>query len=285
MLEGLNVLRNRPTGEGATMTISRVKLPDGAELSVHVDGTGPDLLMVTGLGGTASFWDPVTPGLAANFRVIRFDQRGIAQSTRGEAATTIDQLAADTFAVLDHVGSSRAALLGHSTGGVILQSMALRDESRIAGMVLSGTWAKPNRYMSELFRSRAEILHVRPREYTAMVGFLAYTADWLNSNWHMYDMMVAAAPVTAAQQAIVAERINAIMAFDRAADVGKITVPVLVQGAEDDLIVPAFLNRELAGLIKHAQIQMFPSGGHMYPITRSPEFVAALTSFAKQVTA
>jgi aminoacrylate hydrolase len=271
-------------------TISSLKLADGATLCVHVNGVGPDVLLVTGLGGTAAYWDPVVPALAQTFRVIRYDQRGIAASTRGAAPTTIDRLARDTFAVLDHVGSKQAVLLGHSTGGVILQSMALLPQSepqsqphwggRIAGLVLSGTWAAQNRYMAELFRSRAAILSVRPREYAAMVGFLAYTADWLNANWDTYDAMLAAAPVTPAQQAIVAERIAAIMAFDRAADVHRITVPVLVQGAEDDLIVPAFLNRELARLIPHAELQMLPTGGHMYPITRPDAFVTALSAFA-----
>ena len=109
------------------MAASRVALKDGAELAVHVDGQGPDLLLVSGLGGTAAFWEPVVAPLRARFRVIRFDQRGIATSTRGTAATTIDQLGEDSFAVLDRVGSRRALLLGHSTGGVILQSMALAD--------------------------------------------------------------------------------------------------------------------------------------------------------------
>jgi aminoacrylate hydrolase len=263
------------------MTVSRVTLADGAELCVHVDGSGPDLMLVTGLGGTASYWDTVVAPLAKSFRLIRFDQRGIGASTRGSVATTIEQLGLDSFAVLDSVGSKRATLLGHSTGGVILQAMALHDESRIAGLVLSGTWAKPSRYMTELFNSRLEILKAVPREYSAMVGFLAYTAEWLNANWASFDAMVAGAPYTAAQQAIVAERIRAILVFDRAKDVHRIKVPTLVQGAEDDLIVPAFLNRELAGLIPHAKLQMFPTGGHMFPITRSDAFVAVLTDFAK----
>jgi aminoacrylate hydrolase len=265
--------------------MTRLKLPDGAELAVHTNGAGPDIVLVTGLGGTASYWDPVVPGLAKSFRVIRYDQRGIAASTRGSAATSIDQLAKDTFAVLNHVESKRAVLLGHSTGGVILQSMAAIDESRIAGLVLSGTWAAKNRYMTELFRSRAEILRVRPREYAAMVGFLAYTADWLNANWDKYEAMLAAAPLTPAQQDIVAERIAAIMAYDGAADASRIKVPVLVQGADDDLIVPAFLNRELAGLIKHAELQMLPAGGHMYPVTRTDVFVKSLKAFANKVIA
>jgi aminoacrylate hydrolase len=92
--------------------------------------------------------------------------------------------------------------------------------------------------------------------------------------------MLDGAPTTFAQQAVVAERIAAILAFDRAADLHRITVPTLVQGAEDDLIVPSFLNRELPSLIKHAEVQMFPTGGHMYPVTRTDAFVEAVTKFA-----
>ena len=262
------------------MAISRVKLADGAKLAVHVDGSGPDLMLVTGLGGTAVFWDPVVAGFAKNFRLIRFDQRGIAASTRGTAHTDIAQLGRDAAAVLDHVGSKRAVLLDHSTGGVILQSMALESEARIAGLVLSGTWARPNRYMAELFGSRIKVLRTAPREYSAMVGFLGYTAEWLNANWDSYEVMLAAAPMTPTQQDVVAERIAAILEFDRAKDVHKITVPTLVQGAEDDLIVPAFLNRELASLISQAELQMLPTGGHMYPITRADAFITGVTKFA-----
>ena len=72
------------------MTVSRVKLADDAELAVHVDGQGPDVMLVTGLGGTAAFWDPVVAPLAKSFRLIRYDQRGIGASSRGTAATTIE---------------------------------------------------------------------------------------------------------------------------------------------------------------------------------------------------
>lgn len=259
------------------MASSAVKLPDGAQLHVRIDGQGPDLLLVSGLGGTAAFWDPVVGPLAARFRVIRFDQRGTGASTRGTAPVSIDQLAADSFAVLDHAESRKALLLGHSTGGVILQSMALADESRIAGLVLSGTWLKPNRYMAELFRSRLAILGAAPREYSAMVVFLGYPADWIEANWPKYEAMVAAAPTSEAQQAIVAERIRAILDFDRSREVDRIRVPQLIQGAEDDLIVPAFLQRELARVLTRADTHFFRTGGHFFPVTRAEEFVATLT--------
>jgi len=219
------------------MAATTLRLEDGAEIAVHVDGDGRDLLLVSGLGGTAAFWEPVVAPLRERgFRVIRFDQRGIGASTRGAGAVDIDRLAQDSLAVLEHAGSARALLLGHSTGGVILQAMALAEPARIAGVVLSGSWLRPNRYMAELFRSRLAILRIAPREYAAMVAFLGYPADWLEANWPRYEAMLAAAPMTPVQQDVVAERIEAILRFDRSGEVGRIALPVLIQGAEDDLM-------------------------------------------------
>jgi pimeloyl-ACP methyl ester carboxylesterase len=264
------------------MASSILTLADGAALSVHIDGDGPDLLLVSGLGGAAAFWQAPLAAMTPHYRVIRYDQRGIAASTRGTAPVTIDQLAADSFAVLDHAGSKRALLLGHSTGGVILQTMALRDQARIAGLVLSGTWLKPNRYMTELFTSRLAMLHAAPREYAAAGAFVGYPADWLDANWATYEALLASAPMTQPQQAIVAERIRAILQYDRSAEVGRINVPQLIQGAEDDLIVPAFLQRELARALPQAEIYFFKTGGHFFPITRTPEFVETLVGWGRK---
>ncbi|HEX7076159.1 MAG TPA: alpha/beta hydrolase [Hyphomicrobiaceae bacterium] len=259
------------------MSTAMVNLPDGAGLAVTTSGAGRDLVLVTGLGGTAAFWDPVVPLLEPHFRVTRFDQRGIGASDRGTAEVSIGLLAEDTRAVLEHLDARDAVLLGHSTGGVILQELALRDSSRVGGLVLSGTWAKPNRYMTELFRSRSVLLEKAPQEYAAMGAFLGYTPDWLEANWTRFEAVVAAAPTSRAAQKVVAERIAALLAFDRSKDVGSISPPVLIQGAEDDLIVPAFLQRELAELIPQAKLDILPSGGHFFPLTRPAEFLKILT--------
>ncbi len=265
------------------MSSSFVTLPDGARLAVHTAGSGRDLVFVTGLGGTAGFWEPVVPALSEHFRVIRFDQRGIGKSDRGTEPVTIERLALDTLAVLEDLQSQGALLLGHSTGGVILQDLALRDASRVGGLVLSGTWARRNRYMAELFRSRLVMLEAAPQEYTAMASFLGYPPDYLDANWNKFEAALAAAPKTEAQRKVVAERIQALLAFERSSEIGAITVPTLIQGAEDDLIVPAYLQRELASLMPKATVAMFPNGGHFFPVTRVPQFVEQLLRWAQTV--
>lgn len=250
-----------------------VSLPDGAILRVLDDGAGPALLLVSGLGGTANFWNPCVPAFAAHYRTLRLDQRGIAKSSRGAALCTIDQLAQDCLAVLDACDVKTAFVVGHSTGGCIAQTMALLAPDRIQACVFSATWGKPSRHKKELFSMRREMLFRDPVGYACSSVFMGHDAHWLNSNWSILENAHANAPVTPEAQRIVAERLDALIAFDRSADVHQITTPKLILGARDDLIVPSFLQEELATLLKDADLHLFEQGGHFFPVTRTQLFV------------
>jgi pimeloyl-ACP methyl ester carboxylesterase len=147
--------------------------------------------------------------LGAGQRIITLDQRGIAASSRGTKALTIDTLAEDCLAVLDVLGSEQVAIVGHSTGGVIAQTMGLMAPGRINGLALTCTWARADRYMHELFRSRRELLRSLPKEYAASMLFIGYPAGWLRDNWQALDAALAGAPLTPSQQDVIAERIAA----------------------------------------------------------------------------
>lgn len=47
--------------------MTSIETPDGAALAIRAEGSGPDILLVSGLGGTAAFWSPIIPPLARNF--------------------------------------------------------------------------------------------------------------------------------------------------------------------------------------------------------------------------
>jgi pimeloyl-ACP methyl ester carboxylesterase len=260
-----------------------VNRPDGAELSCRVEGKGTDLLLITGLSGSGAFWQPVMPVLTRRFRVATFDQRGIGASSRGKGGLSIAMLADDAFAVMKQAGFKRPLVLGHSMGGIILQQLALEHPKCLSGAILSGTWAKPNPYMAELFRARGEVLKASPREYSAMLAFLAYPPDWLDQHWPFYRAMLDNAPKSVAAQTVMLERMQALLVFDRSKDVAGISVPVAVQGAEDDLIVPAFLQRELAQMIPGAALSMLPNGGHFFPVTRPEGFLRTVVAHAERI--
>jgi aminoacrylate hydrolase len=259
--------------------ILHVTTADGAVLHVTVTGNGPPLLLVSGLGGTARFWADSSAVFAESFRVIRFDQRGIGASTRGNAACDIDLLARDCLTILDAAGAERAILLGHSTGGCISQSLARQAPGRLAALVLSATWLRPSHYMTALFQTRRAILENDPVAYAATASLLGYPPAWLEVNWSVYEMAVAQAPVSAQSRRTVTERIDALLAFDGSAGVDTLTMPTLVLGTRDDMIVPAFLQEQLAAAIPMAEKIMFDDGGHFFPVSRQSAFTKAVQNW------
>lgn len=256
-----------------------VRLADGAELKASVEGAGPALLLVSGLGGTAGFWDCCAATLARSFRVIRFDQRGIGASAPGEGACTIDRLAQDCLAVLDAAGAERFVLLGHSTGGCIGQSLARQAPERLDGLILSASWLRPSRYMTALFGTRRAILDENPQAYAAFAALLAYPPKWLEANWAVYETALAKAPATAEARQAVRERIDALLSFDGSEHAGSLAMPALVLGARDDMIVPAFLQEELAAALPGSRKTMLDSGGHFFPVSRPDAFTATVAEW------
>jgi pimeloyl-ACP methyl ester carboxylesterase len=265
-----------PTGASGAFTVTT---PDGAVLQAFVAGAGPALLLVSGLGGTAGFWKATTATLARSSRVIRFDQRGIGASTRGSAPCTIDQLARDCLNVLDGAGVGRAVLLGHSTGGCIGQALGRMAPERLDGLILSATWLKPSHYMSALFGARRAILAENPQAYAATAALISYPPAWLEANWGVYEAAIAAAPVTPEARQVVRERIDALLSFDGAADIAALPMPTLVLGSRDDMIVPAFLQEELAAALPGGRSILLDSGGHFFPVSRPDAFTAKVVEW------
>ncbi|MGE7469101.1 alpha/beta fold hydrolase [Bosea sp. NPDC003192] len=270
--------QDAPDGTGANpVEVSgefQVKLPDGAVLRAFSQGQGRPLLLVSGLAGSAAFWDDNAATLARSFRVLRFDQRGIGASDRGNAPCTIEQLAKDCLAVLDAADIERATVLGHSTGGCIGLALARQVPARLDGLILSGSWLKQNRYMAALFETRLAILDQHPRAYAATAALMAYPPTWLEAHWSVYETAVAAAPDTPEAKQVVRERIDALRAFDASAWAGELVPPTLILGARDDMIVPAFLQEELAAAMPGARKTLLDTGGHFFPISRPDAFTA-----------
>ena len=267
---------NLPSDAAGAFTVTTA---DGAVLQAFAEGEGPALLLVSGLGGTAGFWKSNTATLARSHRVIRFDQRGIGASSRGIAPCTIDQLALDCLSVLDAAGVERAVLLGHSTGGCIGQALGRIAPERLDGLILSATWLKPSHYMGALFGARRSILAENPQAYAATAVLISYPPAWLEANWGVYEAAIAAAPVSAEARQVVRERIDALLSFDGSDDIASLTMPTLVLGARDDMIVPAFLQEDLATALPHARKILLDSGGHFFPVSRPDAFTAKVAEW------
>lgn len=259
-----------------------IPLRDGAHIKVADTGQGTPTLLISGLGGTLAFWDRLVTALGPDLRAIRFDQRGIGGSERGRAPVTIRTLAGDAWQIVDALEAERPILCGHSTGGAIVQEMALMRPEAAAGLVLSGSWAGANPYMDSLFAIRLKMLSHLPDHYAELAALLASPPRWLNDNPHVLQQAAGQSPDDT-ETKITRERIEALLAHDCRDRLAEIATATLVLGAEDDMIVPVYLQEELATRLIASQLHVFDKGGHFFPITRPGETAQVLHNWLTEL--
>jgi pimeloyl-ACP methyl ester carboxylesterase len=129
--------------EPAPVALQEFSVPGrGVRLNAVVAGPedGPPVVL---LHGFPEFWygwrHQIGPLAAAGFRVIALDQRGYGRSDKPPAVRdyTLDVLAADVTAVLDHMAIDRAAVVGHDWGGIVGWWLGVTRPDRLSRLVVA----------------------------------------------------------------------------------------------------------------------------------------------------
>jgi aminoacrylate hydrolase len=253
-----------------------------ADIYYEEQGQGPALMLVPGLGGQGAFWGPQVRDFARDFRVIVHDHRGAGHSTHSRMQYSVDQMAADTIALMDRLGIKRAHYVGHSTGGAMGQTIAQDYPDRLLSLVLSATWPGPDAYFRRCFETSKELLLHRGFEsYWRASVIVQRPPRCISENDAALEeeMKHLAAVMPSAE--VLASRIDAIVRFDRRARLGEIRCPTLVVVAADDALTPPFYSEELAARIPGAKLVTLPTGGHFVPNLAPEDYNAAVGSFLR----
>lgn len=110
----------------------------GRAVHAHVEGTGPDLVLIHGASGnTRDFTFALVDRLKADYRVIAFDRPGLGWSDDLGAPGTSPLVQADTLrAAAAELGVRNPIVLGHSYGGAVAMAWALRDPGHTSALVI-----------------------------------------------------------------------------------------------------------------------------------------------------
>ena len=111
----------------------------GVKIYWDEQGAGEPILLIMGLSYPSYMWHRTRPGLAARYRTVAFDNRGVGRSDVPPGPYSILMMAADAAAALDAAGVDTAHILGFSMGGMIAQEFALRYPQRVKSLVLGCT--------------------------------------------------------------------------------------------------------------------------------------------------
>jgi DNA-binding SARP family transcriptional activator/pimeloyl-ACP methyl ester carboxylesterase len=139
------------TADSADAPLGETRFVQSGDVSIayQVVGQGPlDLVLVHGwVCGFAAGWEREQIArfyrrLASMGRLIMFDKRGTGLSDRVKGVASLEERMDDVRAVMDAVGSRRAALLGVSEGGPMVSLFAATYPERTAALVAMGTFAR-----------------------------------------------------------------------------------------------------------------------------------------------
>jgi pimeloyl-ACP methyl ester carboxylesterase len=280
------------------------------EYDVHGDDGGGDapLLLVMGLGGQLTAWplEFVDRLVAKGFRVIRFDNRDIGLSTMmpappptrrqillsiisrrfAKSSYLLGDMADDAAGLLDHLGITKAHVMGISMGGMISQALAIRHPHRVASLtsIMSNTGDRKHGKIRKSLLFKLPKLMVRTPDDAVDKGVEMFR---LISGPH-FDAdearkMGEEAFERSYQPDGVARQSMAISASpDRTADLRRVRVPTLViHGLVDPLVMPSG-GMATAKAIPGSKLVMYPDMGHDLPLPRWDDIVEEIADTARR---
>ena len=252
----------------------------GGEIYYEEAGQGHPLVFISGLNGVGRYWTPQVPVFSAHYRVVTYDQRGTGASDRLQREFSVDQMAAETIALMDALKIERAHIVGMSTGGAIGQILAIDHPQRVARLALCSTWTHCDPWFRRLFEARRAMYQQAGTELHAMFHPLfLYSPDYVIAHDAEIDEEQRKAVAGAPPVEVSVGRINALLKFDRRAGLSRITAPTLVTASDDDFITPRYFSEALARAIPGAKLVIRRGGGHSSTKTRAEEFNRDLLEF------
>lgn len=257
---------------------------NGIELNVQTEGSGDLVVLVMGTGSPGRVWRAYqVPALVkAGYRVAYFDNRGIKPSSECAGGFTIDDMVADTAALISHLGGP-AHVIGTSLGARITQELALAHPSLVRSAVMMATTGRPDPIQQAWARGVKD-LHAKGIEVPATFFAAASVTrnlspatladpgaarDWLE----MYEFAGSVSSAGERAQLDLGDFTPRVEAYRR------ISVRSLVIGFADDRVLPPRLSREVADAIPGARYVEVPDCGHIGYLERPDEINRLLVEF------
>lgn len=240
----------------------------------HADqGEGDAFIFIPGLVGLYDAWSFQLNHFAQRYRCVTFDHRGCGDSDKptepGSYSTQV--IAGDVIALMDTLGIEKAHVVGTSTGGCILQNLALDHPDRLRGCIFNNTWVTADEFITRVALTRKRMAEsYGPEEYVKVSSMFTSGADQFRHNLDAVMELERRALETIGPVEILTARLDMMLAHDRTDEISKIDKPSLIIGTVDDATIPYYFAEDLHEAIPGSEMLLFEDGGH-YSYRRHPE--------------
>jgi pimeloyl-ACP methyl ester carboxylesterase len=278
--------------ESVIATLETISI-HGHEVAVWQGGSGPALVLIHGMAGSAETWQPIIDRLTENYTVIAPDLPGHGLSDKPRGDYSLGAYASFVRDLMNHFDCPRATIVGQSLGGGIAMQFAYQHPEFCERLVLvsSGGLGEEVSWMLRLLATPGV-------EYVLPVAFMPWIGDGikqvtpvlskiglrpsaqLEEIWRAYDSL--ADPETRSAfvhtiKAVIDTRGQRVSAADRlylAED-----VPTLIVWGGRDPIIPVSHGHSAHELIPRSRLEIFDKSGH-FPHCEEPQrFVELLEDF------
>jgi pimeloyl-ACP methyl ester carboxylesterase len=252
----------------------------GTDLAYAISGKGPAVVFLHAFPLGLFMWEAQATALEASHTVVRFDDRGFGQTPPGDGLLTMERIADDAAALMDHLGISQAVVAGCSMGGYATLAFARRHADRLKGLVLQDTKASADN--DEARRNRAVISDKVRREGAAAVAD-AFMPKLLGKTTQTEQPelvdRIREAILRAPPQGMIDALAGLAARADSTPSLREIRVPTLVVCGEEDSITPVADSEVLHRGIAGSRLVVLQRAGHLSNLEKPGVYNQALTAF------
>ena len=282
---------------------SRLLRPDGTQVNIEEFGKteGTTVILTHGWGMDSTEWYYAKKELAKEHRVVVWDLPGVGLSTRAlNNDYSIERFATDLHAIVQWSGSPRIVMVGHSIGGMILQTYArlFPNEPAVAGLALvHTTYTNPVRTTKNgtIYSAIEKPVIVPLLHLTILLSPLVWLMNvlsYLNGSTHRStdkqsfsgdetrgQLDFTARFVLVQSPAVLAKGMLGMIRFDESTSVKTIAFPTVVIAAEKDPVTLPSASQFLKDSIPNAYCVTIPKGRHQAQMEMNESFIGALKGF------
>jgi pimeloyl-ACP methyl ester carboxylesterase len=250
---------------------------NGCDLYYEEAGAGVPILLIHPAGATASTWGSATEELARIGRVITYDRRGYARSG-GEPVRSMSTHTADAAAILEHLGTPPAVVVGTSAGAAIAVDLAVRRPHLVQVVIAHEFPWRFTRHLptvsqvAALAKIGALVLRGRHGDAAGALLRSAYAYRDGGSAWDAFPEDWRRAARENARAALADFR-NSIGTYPSATDLATVEVPVVCSYGARSPRSMVRLVRSLASAIQTARTHQIEGAGHAAPFDATTNFV------------
>ncbi len=219
------------------------------------------VVFVNGLFADTTSWSLQRDAFAASYRVLLYDARGQGRSQKPNGPYFHYEHVADLVALLDALGISQASFVGISHGGTVSMRLAAEYPLRVRRLAVANTFAHCDALMQAKLSSwlRALELGGTAARFDISLPWVwgrRFAAEQWGLVEHLRELAADADPNA------IRALIEGGLSYDIRTMLPSIQAPTLVIVAEEDVLTPPFLARELVSAIPHAAFASIPDAGH-----------------------